>query len=209
MILNEISEALQAGNARKTKELVSQAVDEGIPVQDILSKGLLAGMDVIGQKFKNNEVFIPEVLISARAMNQSLELIKPLFESSGVKAVGKVCLGTVHGDLHDIGKNLVKLMLESKGFEVIDLGTDVTAEMFVNSAIENDCPIICCSALLTTTRPVMGDVVKALDAANVHDKIKIMIGGAAVSQEFCDEIGADFYTPDATSAAEIALSLVQ
>lgn len=209
MLLDEISAALQAGNARKTKELVNQAIGEAVPVQDILSKGLLAGMDIIGKKFKNNEIFIPEVLISARAMNQSVELLKPFFEASGVKAVGKVCLGTVQGDLHDIGKNLVKLMLESKGFEVIDLGTDVSPEKFVSSAIENDCSIICCSALLTTTSPVMGDVVKAVEAAGMRDKIKVMIGGAAVNQELCDEIGADFYTPDATSAAEIALSLVQ
>lgn len=209
MLLDEISAALQAGNARKTKELVNCAVEEGIPVQDILSKGLLAGMDIIGKKFKNNEIFIPEVLISARAMNQSVEILKPFFEAGGVKAVGKICLGTVQGDLHDIGKNLVKLMLESKGFEVIDLGTDVSPEKFVSSAVENDCPIICCSALLTTTSPVMGEVVKALEAAGLRDKIKVMIGGAAVSQELCDEIGADYYTPDATSAAEIALSLVQ
>ena len=208
MILNEISEALQAGNARKTKELVQQAIDENISVQDILTKGLIDGMDIIGSKFRNNEIFIPEVLISARAMNQSIALLKPLLESSGVKAVGKVCIGTVQGDLHDIGKNLVKLMLESKGLEVLDLGTDVPAEKFINEAVANDCSVICCSALLTTTRPVMGDVVKARDAAGLKDKVKIMIGGAAVNQEFCDEIGADYFTDNATSAAEVALSIV-
>ena len=208
MLFDEISTALQAGNARKTKELVQQAIDEGLPVQDILSEGLLAGMDIIGKKFKNNEVFIPEVLISARAMNQSIELLKPFFEASGVKSVGKVCIGTVQGDLHDIGKNLVKLMLESKGFEVIDLGTDVSPEKFISCAIENDCSIICCSALLTTTRIVMADVVKARNAANIQDKVKIMIGGAAVSEDFCKEIGADCYTTDATSAAEAALRFV-
>ena len=209
MLFDEISAALQAGNAKGTKALVQQALDEGFPVQDILSKGLLAGMDIISQKFKNNEVFIPEVLVSARAMNQSVELLKPFFEAGGVKAVGKVCLGTVLGDLHDIGKNLVKLMLESKGFEVIDLGTDVAPEKFISCAIENDCSIICCSALLTTTRVVMADVVKARNDANAQDKIKIMIGGAAVSEDFCREIGADCYTTDATSAAEAALSFVQ
>lgn len=208
MILNEISEALQAGNARKTKELVQQAIDENISVQDILTKGLIDGMNIIGSKFRNNEIFIPEVLISARAMNQSIALLKPLLESSGVKAVGKVCIGTVQGDLHDIGKNLVKLMLESKGLEVLDLGTDVSAEKFINEAVANDCSVICCSALLTTTRPVMGDVVKARDAAGLKDKVKIMIGGAAVNQEFCDEIGADYFTDNATSAAEVALSIV-
>lgn len=204
----EISSAIQAGNARKAKELVQQAIDEGCPAKDILTEGLISGMSIIGEKFRDNEIYIPEVLISARAMNQSIELIKPLFESEGVKAVGKVIIGTVQGDLHDIGKNLVKLMLESKGFDVIDLGTDVSPEAFINAAIENDCFIICCSALLTTTMPVMGDVVKAAEAAGIRDKIKIMIGGAAVSEEFRKEIGADYFTPDATSAAEIALKLI-
>ncbi len=209
MLLEEISLTLQSGNARKTKELVQQAIDEGVNVQDILEKGLLAGMDVIGKKFKNNEIFIPEVLISARAMNQSIELIKPLLLESGVKPAGKVCIGTVQGDLHDIGKNLVKLMLESKGFEIIDLGTDVSPEAFVNAALENDCPIICCSALLTTTRGAMADVVKEVEKAGAKDKIKVLIGGAAVSEDFCEEIGADYFTPDATSAAEVALSLMK
>ena len=207
MLLNEISETLQAGNAKKVKELVTQAIDEGISAKDILEQGLIAGMNVIGMKFKNNEIFIPEVLISARAMNQSIALIKPLLEQSGVKAVGKACVGTVQGDLHDIGKNLVKLMLESKGFEVIDLGTDVTPEQFVNAAIENDCTVIGCSALLTTTRPVMAEVVKAAEKAGIRDKVKIMVGGAAVSGEFCEEIGADYFTPDAASCAEKALEI--
>ena len=209
MLLEDISLTLQAGNARKTKELVQQAIDEGFAVQEVLEKGLLAGMEVISIKFKNNEIFIPEVLISARAMNQSIELIKPLLLESGVEPVGRVCIGTVQGDLHDIGKNLVKLMLESKGFEIIDLGTDVSPEAFVKTAIEKDCPIICCSALLTTTRPVMADVVKEVEKAGAKDKIKVLIGGAAVSGDFCEEIGADYYTPDATSAAEVALSLVK
>lgn len=208
MLTNDISLALQSGNARKTKELVQQAIDEGISVKEILEDGLLAGMDVIGNKFKNNEIYIPEVLIAARAMNQSVELIKPFFETSGIKSVAKVCLGTVQGDLHDIGKNLVKLMFEGKGFEVIDLGTDVSPEAFVKGAVENDCRIICCSALLTTTRGVMADVVKAVKDAGLQDKIKVMIGGAAVSKEFCDEIGADYFTADAASAAEVALGIV-
>ena len=208
MITNEISSALQSGNARKTKELVQQAIDEGVSVKEILEEGLLAGMDVIGNKFRNNEIFIPEVLIAARAMNQSVELIKPLFENSGIKSVAKVCLGTVKGDLHDIGKNLVKLMLEGKGFEVIDLGTDVSPEDFVKAAVENDCKIICCSALLTTTRVVMADVVKAVKEAGLDGKVKVMIGGAAVNADFCDEIGADYFTEDAASAAETALGIV-
>lgn len=208
MILEEISTYLQAGNSKKVCELVQQAIDEGIPVKDILTDGLIAGMDVIGKKFKENEIFIPEVLIAARAMNKSLAIIKPLLESSGVKAVGKVAVGTVKGDLHDIGKNLVKLMFESKGFEVLDLGTDVSPEQFVDAVKNEGCTIIGCSALLTTTRPVMEDVVNACEAAGIRSGVKIMIGGAAVSEEFRANIGADVYTPDAASAAEVALSLV-
>ena len=184
-----------------------QAIDEGIPAQEILEKGLLDGMSIIGEKFKNNEVFVPEVLIAARAMNQGVALLKPLLAEAGVKASGKVCIGTVQGDLHDIGKNLVKLMLEGKGLEVIDLGTDVSPETFVKMAVEQNCQIICCSALLTTTMGVMADVVKAAEAAGIRDKVKIMIGGAPVNQAFCDQIGADAYTSDAASAADMAVSL--
>ena len=164
-------------------------------------------MSIIGEKFKNNEVFVPEVLIAARAMNQGVALLKPLLAEAGVKASGKVCIGTVQGDLHDIGKNLVKLMLEGKGLEVIDLGTDVSPETFVKMAVEQNCQIICCSALLTTTMGVMADVVKAAEAAGIRDKVKIMIGGAPVNQAFCDQIGADAYTSDAASAADMAVSL--
>lgn len=209
MLLNEISTQLQAGKAKIVKELVEQAIDEGFSAQEILEKGLLEGMSIVGEKFKKNEVFVPEVLIAARAMNQGAALLKPILAESGVKASGRVCIGTVEGDLHDIGKNLVKMMLEGKGFEVIDLGTDVPAEKFVQTAIEENCQIICCSALLTTTVDVMGEVVKAAEAAKIRDKVKIMIGGAPVTQEFCDKIGADAYTIDAASAADAALSLVQ
>ncbi|MCF2652471.1 corrinoid protein [Anaeromassilibacillus senegalensis] len=207
MDLHEISVQLQAGKARVVKTLVQQAIDEGIPAQEILEKGLLDGMSIIGEKFKNNEVFVPEVLIAARAMNQGVALLKPLLAEAGVKASGKVCIGTVQGDLHDIGKNLVKLMLEGKGLEVIDLGTDVSPETFVKMAVEQNCQIICCSALLTTTMGVMADVVKAAEAAGIRDKVKIMIGGAPVNQAFCDQIGADAYTSDAASAADMAVSL--
>ena len=207
MDLHEISVQLQAGKARVVKTLVQQAIDEGIPAQEILEKGLLDGMNIIGEKFKNNEVFVPEVLIAARAMNQGVALLKPLLAEAGVKASGKVCIGTVQGDLHDIGKNLVKLMLEGKGLEVIDLGTDVSPETFVKMAVEQNCQIICCSALLTTTMGVMADVVKAAEAAGIRDKVKIMIGGAPVNQAFCDQIGADAYTSDAASAADMAVSL--
>lgn len=207
MDLHEISVQLQAGKARVVKTLVQQAIDEGIPAQEILEKGLLDGMSIIGEKFKNNEVFVPEVLIAARAMNQGVALLKPLLAEAGVKASGKVCIGTVQGDLHDIGKNLVKLMLEGKGLEVIDLGTDVSPETFVKTAVEQNCQIICCSALLTTTMGVMADVVKAAEAAGIRNKVKIMIGGAPVNQAFCDQIGADAYTSDAASAADMAVSL--
>lgn len=209
MILNEIAEMLENGKSKATKELVQKAIDEGVNPQDILKDGLLTGMSAVGEKFKRNEVFVPEVLMAARAMNQSIELLKPLLAEAGVESVGKVCIGTVQGDLHDIGKNLVKIMLEGKGFEVIDLGTDVAPEIFIKAAIENNCDIICCSALLTTTMHVMEDVVKAADAAGIHDRVKIMIGGAPVNEEFCKQIGADGYTVDAASAADMALSFVQ
>ena len=208
MLLNEISTQLQAGKAKIVKELVQQAIDEGISAQEILEKGLLFGMNIVGEKFKKNEVFVPEVLVAARAMNQGVSLLKPLLIESGVPAAGKACIGTVEGDLHDIGKNLVKMMLEGKGFEVIDLGTDVPAEKFIQTAVEENCQIICCSALLTTTVGVMEDIVKAAESAGIRDKVKILIGGAPVTQEYCDKIGADAYTVDAASAADAALSLV-
>ena len=205
MDLQEISLQLQAGKAKIVKTLVQQAIDEGIPARKILEEGLLAGMNVVGVKFKNNEVFVPEVLVAARAMNQGANLLKPLLMESGVKTSGKVCIGTVQGDLHDIGKNLVKMMMEGKGLEVIDLGTDVAPETYVRTAIEENCQIICCSALLTTTMGVMADVVKAAEEAGIRDKVKIMIGGAPVTEAFCRQVGADAYTPDATSAAEKAV----
>lgn len=205
MDLHEISLQLQAGKAKIVKNLVQQAIDEGIPAQQILEEGLLAGMNIVGEKFKNNEIFVPEVLVSARAMNMGATLLKPLLAQDGVKASGRVCIGTVKGDLHDIGKNLVKMMMEGKGLEVIDLGTDVAPETFVKAAIENNCKVICCSALLTTTMGVMGDVVKAAEAAGIRDKVKIMVGGAPVTEAFCQQIGADAYTLDATSASEKAV----
>ena len=205
MDLQEISLQLQAGKAKIVKKLVQEAIDAGIPAQQILEEGLLSGMNVIGVKFKNNEVFVPEVLVAARAMNQGAALLKPLLAQDGVTASGKVCIGTVKGDLHDIGKNLVKMMMESKGLEVIDLGTDVAPETYIQTAQEQDCGIICCSALLTTTMGVMADVVKAAEEAGIRDKVKIMVGGAPVTEAFCRQIGADAYTPDATSAAEKAV----
>ncbi|MGM9681322.1 MAG: corrinoid protein [Eubacteriales bacterium] len=206
-ILTEISENLQRGKAKAVRDLVSQAVAQGIPVEQILNEGLLDGMNIIGEKFKNNEVYVPEVLVAARAMNMGAQVLKPLMEEAGVKAVGKVCIGTVQGDLHDIGKNLVKMMMEGKGLEVIDLGTDVSPDTYVRTAIEQNCQIICCSALLTTTMGVMADVVKKAEEAGIRDKVKIMVGGAPVTEEFCRKIGADKYTSDAASAADAAVEL--
>ena len=204
-ILMEISENLQKGKAKVVAELVQNALNEGIPAQDILNQGLLHCISIVGEKFKNNEVYVPEVLVAARAMNKGTDILKPHLIASGVKAVGKVCIGTVQGDLHDIGKNLVKMMLEGKGLEVIDLGTDVSPETFVTTAIEQNCQVICCSSLLTTTMGVMEDVVKKAIELGVRDKVKIMVGGAPVSKEFCAKIGADIYTPDAASAADAAV----
>lgn len=206
-MLTQISENLQMGKAKVVKQLVQEAIDQGIPAQEILEKGLLAGMSVIGEKFRNNQVFVPEVMVAARAMNMGAQVLKPLLAESGAKATGRVCIGTVQGDLHDIGKNLVKMMLEGKGLEVIDLGTDVPPQTFINTAIEQDCQVICCSALLSTTMPVMADVVKEAEAAGIRDKVKIMIGGAPVTEDFRAEIGADVYTDDASSAAEAAVRL--
>ena len=203
----EISENLQKGKAKIVKELVQKAIDEGLPAKEILEKSLLSGMDEIGERFKNGTVYVPEVLVAARAMKMGFEVLAPLLAESGVKASGKVCIGTVQGDLHDIGKNLVKMMMEGKGLEVIDLGNDVPPKTFIDTAVEQDCQVICCSALLTTTMDVMADVVKCAQEAGIRDKVKIMVGGAPVTEEFCKEIGADVYTSDAASAADAAVEL--
>ena len=208
-ILNEISEELQMGNAKDVKELVQQAIDEGIPVKDILEQGLLNGMNVIGGKFRNNEVFVPEVMVAARAMNMGMQILKPLLADADVKAKGKVVLGTVKGDLHDIGKNLVKMMMEGKGLEVIDIGVDAAPEKFIEVAQAEGCKVIACSALLTTTMSVMGEIAEAAKAAGIRDQVKIMVGGAPVTQSFCDQICADIYTTDAASAAEKAAACCQ
>lgn len=206
-VLVEISEKLQKGRAKDVKVLVQQAIDEGIPAQEILEEGLLSGMGIIGEKFKNNEVFVPEVLVAARAMNMGASLLKPLLAEAGMKASGKVVLGTVKGDLHDIGKNLVKMMMEGKGLDVIDIGVDVPVEKFIETAKAEDCSIIACSALLTTTMDEMQEVVKAVDEAGLRDKVKVMIGGAPITENFCEQIGADFYSADATTAADTAAQI--
>ncbi len=207
-VLTEISENLQKGKAKIVKELVQQAVDEGIPAKEILENGLLSGMDIIGEKFRNNEVYVPEVLIAARAMNAGVSLLKPLMVAQGVKAIGKACIGTVQGDLHDIGKNIVKMMMEGKGIEVIDLGVDVAPDKFIETAKNEGCQVIACSALLTTTMTVMKDVVDKAVEAGIRDQVKIMIGGAPVTESFCKSIGADSYTADAASAAIAAAAFM-
>ncbi len=205
-ILKEISELMQKGRGPMVKEKVQAAIDEGIDVKQILEEGLLSGMSIIGEKFKNNEVFVPEVLIAARAMNMGVEVLKPHLANAGVEPKGTAIIGTVKGDLHDIGKNLVKMMLEGKGITVIDLGTDVPAEAFIDAAIEHNAKMICCSALLTTTMGEMKNIVDLATERGVRDKFKIMVGGAPVTKEFCDSIGADCYTSDAASASDAAFS---
>ncbi len=203
-----IADSLKAGNAPKVKELVEAALAEGIEPADIVNNALIVGMGEIGVLFKNNEVYVPEVLIAARAMHAGLGVVKPLLAEKDVKPVGTVALGTVKGDLHDIGKNLVGMMLEGAGFSVVDLGIDVAPEKFVDAVKNNDVDIIAMSALLTTTMPGMKDTIEAVKAAGLRDKVKIMIGGAPVTQNFADEIGADGYAADAASAADLAKELV-
>lgn len=205
-VFEEISQSLQRGRAKLVIQHVKEALDSGNGAQEILDKGLLAGMNVIGEKFKNNQVYVPEVMIAAHAMKAGTDLLKPMLVKSGAKSVGRVAIGTVKGDMHDIGKNLVKMMMEGKGLEVIDLGTDVSPQKFLEAAKSKDCKVIACSALLTTTMPVMEDVVNIFKNEGLRDKVKIMVGGAPVTQDFCEEIGADSYTPDAASAADVAVS---
>lgn len=204
-ILKEMSEALQRGDADTVTEKVQLAIDEGMDAQVILQEGLLSGMDIIGVKFKNNEIFVPEVLIAARAMNMGTALLKPLLAEEGSESSGKVILGTVKGDLHDIGKNIVRMMMEGKGLEVVDLGIDVPTEKFIDMAIEENAQVIACSALLTTTMNQMISVIEEAEKRGIRDKVKIMIGGAPITEEFREKIGADIFSADAASAAERAV----
>jgi len=204
----EIANALIAGNATKVEELVKAAIEEGTGPGEILNKGLIAGMDVVGEKFKNNEFYVPEVLVAARAMHAGMGIIKPLLKDGEAVSAGVVIIGTVKGDLHDIGKNLVAMMLEGAGFEVHDLGNNIDPEVFVAKAKELSAQIVGMSALLTTTMPSMKDTIDALKEAGIRDQVKVMIGGAPVSQSYADEIGADKYSPDSTRAVEAAKSLL-
>lgn len=204
--LSEISAFLQQGRAAKVKDCVQQALDAGIPTEEILEKGLMDGMNTVGQDFKNNKVFVPEVLIAARAMAKGIEVLCPHLVAEGIEEKGTVVIGTVKGDLHDIGKNLVHMMMEGKGLKVIDLGVDVSVEQYLDAAQEHNANVIVCSALLTTTMSEMKAVVDAVKASPLAGKVKVMIGGAPVTQAYCDIIGADCYTPDAASAADAALA---
>lgn len=208
-IINEISEFLQKGRAKNVKNLVEEALAQGVDAKEILNDGLLAGMMEVGGKFKRNEVFVPEVLVAARAMNAGITILEPKLVEAGNEPLGKAVIGTVKGDLHDIGKNLVAMMLRGAGFEIIDVGTDVDADTFINKAEEVNADIICMSALLTTTMPYMQEVVDVLKERGLRDKYIVMIGGAPVNDAFAVQIGADFYTADATTAAETAKAAVE
>ena len=207
-ILEEMSSFLQKGRAKNVKALVTQALEEGLDHKAILNEGLLSGMMIIGEKFKKNEVFVPEVLVAARAMNAGLTILEPKLIEVGNEPVGKVVIGTVKGDLHDIGKNLVAMMLKGAGFEVYDIGVDADTEKFITEAENVGADVICMSALLTTTMPNMKVVIDALKEKGLRDKYIVMVGGAPVNEAFAEQIGADYYTPDAATAAEVAKEAV-
>jgi 5-methyltetrahydrofolate--homocysteine methyltransferase len=205
--LQAIADALIKGDRNTVVELTQKALDEGVSPAEILDGGLIAGMSVVGDRFKKNEVYVPEVLIAARAMHGGLDVLGPKLKETGVKPVGVVVLGTVKGDLHDIGKNLVGMMLTGGGLQVVDVGTDAAPETFLQAAKENGAQVVAMSALLTTTMPQMPEVVKAVKAAGLN--VKTMVGGAPVTQAFADEIGADGYAPDAASAVDKAVELIK
>ncbi|MCE5252107.1 corrinoid protein [bacterium] len=198
-----IADALIKGQAPAVKEKVQAAVNEGIEAAVILEKGLIAGMSVVGERFKKNEIYVPEVLIAARAMHAGMDVLKPLLADSGVQPKGVFAIGTVKGDLHDIGKNLVMMMMEGAGYRIMDLGVDVTPEKFVQAA-KDGAQIIGMSALLTTTMPSMKNTIDALKAAGVRDTIKVIVGGAPLTQQYADQIGADGYAQDAATAVDVA-----
>ena len=207
--LRRISEALVAMNEKKVKELVREALDKGVFAKEILNEGLIPGMDIVGEKMESGDMFIPEVLMSAKAMSAAVELLKPLLGDEGLSAAGKVVIGTVKGDLHDIGKNLVVMMLESAGFEVYNLGVDIGPEDFVKAIKEKEPNLLALSALLTTTMSMMKQTIDAVTESGLRERVKVMIGGAPVTQKFADEIGADGYAPDAGSANKLAKALLQ
>jgi 5-methyltetrahydrofolate--homocysteine methyltransferase len=207
--LSPIAQGVQKGDDKKVAELVGKALDSGISAPDILEKGLVLGIQALGRLFKDGKAYLPEILISCRAVNRGVEVLKPHLANVDIPNKGTVVIGTVEGDMHDIGKNLVKLMLESNGFRVEDLGVDVTPDLFVSSARSKDANIVAMSALLTMTTVSMPDVIKALKEAGLRDKVKIMIGGAPITREFADQIGAEGYAEDCVSAVDEALRLMK
>ncbi len=207
-ILDQIAKELFAGNAKAVAELTQKGLSEGFSPQEILNEGMIKGMNEVGVKFKANEIYVPEVLIAARAMKAGMEILKPKLAETGVEPVGKMIIGTVKGDLHDIGKNLVAMMMEGAGFEVIDLGIDVPAEKFIQAIEEYQPQLVGMSALLTTTMIQIRENIKAFQEASIRDQVKVMIGGAPVTQKFADEVGADGYAPDAASAVDKAKELL-
>ena len=206
--LEALAQAIISGKKDQAESLTKEALAQGVLPTDILNRGLVAGMNVVGQKFKANEFYVPEVLIAARAMKAAMEHLRPVLAGTGVQPVARVAIGTVKGDLHDIGKNLVAMMLEGAGFEILDLGVDVKPEKFVETVRTNNTQVVALSALLTTTMPAMRDTIEALKTAGLRDKVCVMIGGAPVTQNYCDEIGADGYAPDAASAVDKARELL-
>lgn len=207
--IDDVAELIERGRAKKVPAAVEAAIADGCDPAEILQKGMIDTMGIVGEKFKNNEIFVPEMLVAAKAMKAGVEVLKPHLASGAAGALGKVIIATVAGDLHDIGKNLVAMMIESAGFEVIDLGVDVPADKIIECVNANpDTKIVACSALLTTTMPSLRDTVAALNGAPFRSNIKVMVGGAPITQEFADEIGADGYSEDAASAAELAKKLV-
>lgn len=204
----EVSRAVISGNEASVKDLVKSLLDSGKDPLEIINEGLIAGMNIVGTRFKNGEMFVPEVLMSARAMSAGLDIVKPLIAETDMPSIGKVVIATVKGDLHDIGKNLVAMMLESAGFTVINLGVDVSPEKFAEAVKEHNADIVAMSALLTTTMLAMKDTIDVLKEQGLRDKVKVIVGGAPISQDFADEIGADGYAPDAASATELCKKLI-
>ena len=207
-ILDDVRKSVIEGDLNGTQDKVNQALADKTPPESILKDGLISAMSEVGRMFENGEFYVPEMLISARAMKGGLAILRPLLASANIKPIGKVIIGTVQGDLHDIGKNLVGMMLEGAGFEVIDLGVDVSPEKYVAAVLDHHPDLVCCSALLTTTMPRMKDIVQALRAANLREAVKVMIGGAPVTEQYAVEAGADAFAPDAASAAQRAKQLL-
>jgi 5-methyltetrahydrofolate--homocysteine methyltransferase len=206
--LKTITETLLTGDGEKVAELTQAALDAGLSARDILNQGLIAGMDIVGARMESGEMFIPEVLMSAQAMGGAVEILKPLLSDEDAAGGGTIVLGTVKGDLHDIGKNLVSMMMESAGFKVVNMGVDIDPEAFIQAIKDNDADILALSALLTTTMPMMAQTIKKVEESGLRDKVKILVGGAPVNQSYADEIGADGYAPDAGSASKLAKALL-